>query len=409
MTINFEIYKNSVWQNINNHIDGCDPVPYISRNRDYSFISEPHKMEISFLCPYTPAVDDIIKIEIDSTLIYMAYVKIITPNYEKRVYEVTTQNQLSLLNNYKVTDENNTLFNALSQNSGDLYKYNPSDIYGCPNVNVLWLLKCMFSIAGYTLITTAVDNLEFAYTYVSVPYCKLAMDENMVYCVGINAAGHKSVIMKDHRDEVATFFKLSQDIISVLGLSVITVDINTYALIKSADTAYVIPENDKWEYKRETINVDAKNAQVIINVTSTGDGTDSGVSGLRGEYKNGLSSLSSSRFGPPDEGDLNDGFYIPPSIDKIPEDVNWPSNLVIVPYENHSSTWQPDIIIKYARLDKSTLNFHYNLRQNMIDITRKDYIKETFECPINLNRKNVIKNFINIKTRRSEIEQEAVI
>ncbi len=387
MSIIVELYKSSVWNDISDYITKASPVPYIERNRDWSPMSTSFNCSISISVPYVLLLNDPVRVKYNSTVIFAGYITRSPENYDTREYEVEVTNDLYKLTKYLV--EYSTLHTQLASSS--VYPNYNVDYNSIPRVYVLWLLKSMFTVAGLTLNTTAVDDVTTTNeitpgTPISVPYKAFYIREAELWCLNQGVAVDHTIIDSLNYDYVKnkiTFYDLFLEILSAFGFGIYITNVSNYKLIQP--TSNYSPSDDaKYSYKSEPLNPQYTDAEVNWNIwgvnysdyTSTTPYTNPAGAQPDGKGKNILSWLSNLQilFSNPLDGSTA---Y---------------STQGLRPYASNSNTNGGVTIINPAK--------------NKFAAVCVSYTEETIKTDINITPLTVVKNYVNIQDQTSEIIQE---
>ncbi len=391
MIFNIQLYSNSAWVSLANYAVG-DPVPFISSNRDFTPIAESLKQKIFFKCPVGITQGDDIQILKDGKVIFGGFVSSKKNNYESYTYDLEISHDLMKLENYLLeartynktssTWETST-FHTNLVNTVDTMEYNPTDSEGYSNLSMIWLLKTMFTTAGLTLDTSEVeDEIYLTILTISYLYRHIAFDRNMLYNINQPVACNTDTIDENYSGQKITLWKLFTEICSHYGFGIIVTAKNQFKLIFSS-TNYTIDNDDKHKYLTE--NIQAQNIDVSYDIYLPGYYGD--PTALRAFFYSATQS--------PLVVAMKGGFG--------EEKIDWMNNLCYYLYHtNDGVTFYPDIYILTMpfQLDLFQLTKKYNAKT-------KAHYKEDVTTVIKDTEKVVLKNFIDIKNRSSEIEQES--
>ncbi|RMD51752.1 hypothetical protein D6827_01525, partial [Candidatus Parcubacteria bacterium] len=184
----------------------------------------------------------------------------ITRNYEQSTYKLTVNSSLMLLERYKV--DYNTLHSTLVSGAS-LNEYNSNDNEGYPNVQILYLMKKMFSIAGLSLDTSNVDSriVESGGVYGTIYENDLVLDENMLYALNQDYAmnyrvveGQPSYAEDSYEEKKITFMDFFKRFCIGRGYYVHPGTssgsfVLEYARTYSSSNNYSISDSRKYDYK----------------------------------------------------------------------------------------------------------------------------------------------------------------
>lgn len=244
MSYSVELYR-SGWNDITDSILRCDRIPFIDRNRDYSLIARQVKMTISGNDAYIPYVyDDLIQVKSDSTVIWSGFVVDSTYNNQTRSYDLVIENDLMLLDRF-VIDVGEPSFSA------GAFQYDTGGTY--PLVNLMYLLKQIFTEAGLTLSTAGIDS-EILFTHyftsnVDVPFNRLLINEDELRCLGQDKAAVYATISAedDYAEKQITGWEFVRNIVGNLRLGLVITANRSYKLLVPT-TNFSISDSTKYSY-----------------------------------------------------------------------------------------------------------------------------------------------------------------
>jgi len=211
-------------------INSSNEIPLNDRNRDYTMLIPQFTIQVSTSLSITPAVGDEVKFyedSADTTPVFIGFISDFTEDVWTKEYDITVRHIIGLLDEYPVNY--NTVHSLLTGGSAAT-EYNPNDDLNSvdyPTVNVLFLLKQIFTLTGYTLDISDLQT-ESANTLIETDtqegvskaiYIKhLVMDENMIYAINQDSAAFHTVFDKDsdYRLKMITLFQLFSELCSII-------------------------------------------------------------------------------------------------------------------------------------------------------------------------------------------------
>jgi len=210
-------------------LDQSDEIPINERNRDHTLVISTFEIDVSTSLSITPSLGDEVKIyqnTVTTTPSFIGYIAYIEEDEYTQMYTITVKHIIGLLEEYPVCWET---INGLISSGSAVTEYNPNDDYGgedFPTVNVLYLMKQLFSLTGYTLdisdlqtvsASTLVDTDDQSGS-VSIYIKHLVMDENMIYAINQDVAAIYTVYDKDaeYRRNRITCFQLFSELCTAI-------------------------------------------------------------------------------------------------------------------------------------------------------------------------------------------------
>ncbi len=412
-----EHYYNGAWNDVSGFIIQIDKVPFINRNRDFTIITNDMKTNIVYEYNNSFSLNDKIRIWHNDNVIFAGYTQFIQNNWDNRYYELTIANDLSAFNYYKV--EHNTLHSVIAKNGGDKYKYNPNDSNGHQNVQILWLLQCMFSIAGYSLDVSDVEDLVWdTWTGVQILIKHFCLDEGMLYCLNQDVATSyrniDNITTLSYYTNKITFLDFLNIIFPIFGFGLAVTGYDSYKLVKEG-TLYSPNNNEIFSYKATQIRAENEMAPGKYSpfIVKSYVATPSSISNL--DLRNYYYDVDPAKaknvtcFWQASEGVTFDsnGNYTNSNIN-ILEDTK---NLLIGSRINlPNGNLTPDFVLAYelfaqlSPIHATTMKY----RQRKLDTA---YTKYEITMPINTEYKGANQNMIDLNsdTLTSEIVQEQYV
>jgi hypothetical protein len=459
--LSVERYNGTTWVNISDYVisEGTGKIPFIERNSDWSPIASTFDLGVSSAFGTAIVRGDRFRFYNDTQVIFAGYADKVIYDYERRYYRVQLTNDLAKLSALKL--DYDTL-NALIIDTADLFKYNASD----GNINMLWAMQCCFTAAGLSLDISEVSSkvfypsLQEDGTSKNATIDKFAIPSVVFYSIGVPAAGRYDVIDREYSNDKITLFEFISFLFKVFRFTITLSDVNTYKLHYETDTfitsiwgdanvansTYTIADDNIYSYDKETLFKECTDAFVAIRLpdiprtiitnnstvnlnafyTVQEDG-DTGPYGL-GDHGAFVAYSLTDYCWPRKDIDLY-GRYWPPSSPDSTTDakrIDWLDNLALKVYNkpdvqttdpNGNPIWVPGPWVPTIRplnyaptAGYETPELYMFRMSNALKIgLTKDRQIEKITTDMNTSYKNVLKNFIDIQNRTSEIEQEVYL
>jgi hypothetical protein len=213
----------------------------------------------------------------DGSVRFIGIIKNTTYDWDSRSYYCEVESHLAKLQNYVV--EYDTLFTAIATGTGD--QYTASDSQGYPFVQIIFLMKKLFTVAGMLLDTSEIDNTVWAsstywtpiYPY-DIYYHKLRMDLNMLWCLNQPySTQHDNIdsvtLTENYSDNKLNFFDLLSELCSLFGFSIspnptysATPSFILHKFISTKATRnYTVADSDKFSFEQIDIEPDIPSAE----------------------------------------------------------------------------------------------------------------------------------------------------
>jgi hypothetical protein len=417
--LSVERYNGTTWVNISDYVisEGTGKIPFIERNSDWSPIASTFDLGVSSAFGTAIVRGDRFRFYNDTQIIFAGYADQVIYDYDRRYYRVQLVNDLMKLDSYKL--EHSVLGTLIETNGGDLFKYNPSDSQGYPNVNLLWAMQCCFTAAGMSLdVTDVADLVYYDFSNPSFPdvtYSDLAMDYNMLYCLGQTSAAYRSDLDDPNQNFISskiTLWDFMQELFRYFGFTLVLQDVNSYKLLKE-DTAYTIADDNKYRYETDTKLAEYPDKTIYTEFYTVDVFRRSESHPIRWFY-------SGSNAGTPKEcAKFNVNLQAIAPVDYTMQAIDWMPHFVVVPYESTGTplVFTPDISDSNFLTYHNTSTPYYTYSQfGLIPMARErvkyytlDKQTESITTDYNTTVKSVLKNFIDINNRTSEIEQETYL
>ena len=436
--ITVEIQKATTWTDISDFITDGSPVPFISRNRDYTLKIETIQLTLSTASqtlvinsnPFTPALNDGIRIKYNGTLIWAGYISKCPLNYDTFSYDLEVTNNLYYLQNFRVdygtlhaqfatggatqyipsSLSSGGLTNVASgniqistkDNLGGGYYYLPATSfgdYGSSTLHLLWALKQMFIVAGLTLDTTAVDslspfNFDFSATYngsniLPVLYSDLYLWEEMLWCINQSVVvDHLTIDYSSYSDNKISCFDYISEICSQLSFGIYQTGEMAYKLIPtiygtlntynpSNDTRY----SDKYDNVHQQLPMNTKSPPFIspaMDISSGGAIPQIIIGTISGQYLVGTVGFPFA-------------CYVPANIGGTiyrPEFNNWKVVVGEMGGQKVNLSLYSTPIIYFAKFDGSGNKLYaqrYNIPRGLMPFPSGDKLHDSFNNGVMLN------------------------
>lgn len=399
-----EYYHSGSWVDISDYITASDPVPFITRNRDYSLRSESMNLSIAitlqdesgFDSVFDFTVDDKFRIYDGSKLIFAGYVEHSRYDYKSDTWEITIADNLLKLD--KVLIDYNTL-HALFAAGTNWYEYTASDYQSHGIVGILWMMKCMFQAAGLTLDVSEIEDTVLFTSYINSQYVDITYKDYFTYDaaiwnIGQNVAVHYSILDStdyNYNANKPSCWEVIQDLFSYFSLVIIRTDVDSFKAVAKT-TNYSIANADYFKRTMEKVKVDG----LIDNISITGS------SAIIADYENtdpnNIASITSATVGKgKDNISIISNLIIAVSNAKMLTNKYQDAYIIpITPFEVSSD------LINYDNTADAYMNIYYN----KIIAKISDYTKETLETNAETTEKSVVENKIDLEWETSEIIQE---
>jgi len=288
-------YDSTKWVDISDYIIDGSPVPFISRNRDYTLKIETVQLSLTIASGITPKLNDGIRVKSDGTLFWAGYISKAPLNYDNFSYDLEVTNNLYYLSLYKV--DYPTLHPLFITGSNLQYLPKASVVprnfigdQGSSTLHLLFAMQQIFVVGGLTLDISSVDSISpFSYDFSAakdgslihtVTYDDLYLWEEMLYCVNQPGAADHNALDYHYPAEFSknkiSLFDYISDICSSLSFGLYQTDVMAYKIIPTIPLASFNsynPSNDT----RYSDKYDPVHQQLPLN-TSPGGGTTMNIS-----------------------------------------------------------------------------------------------------------------------------------
>lgn len=269
---------------IDNYIVSAQPVPYISRNRDYSLRAEIWSISIAMTYATTPVIGDKIEVFSDAQIIFGGEISNVLPKYDSRTWQIEVESSLGVLRTRQFDID--TIYSSLYPGSSPAwYEFTYTTYYSFPIVGVVYLLKTIFTFMGLTLTTSDIEDLPYVGiastsgnfasspgVYATLKYMFFRVDT--LFNINKSALEPLSVLEQDDYDSGVTLFDIVSEICSMLGLTLICTSYKNYNLINTLEmsingfpSTITTTDNNSYEYSPEVIRSFAKKIIFSNNFT----------------------------------------------------------------------------------------------------------------------------------------------
>ena len=281
MSLKVENHYNDEWVDISDYvISGTNPVPYISKNRDWTIRYETWEVRIAWSLQNIRGADynfdtgDLFKVSNDSKLLFEGYVDKSIPNYDNKEYEVTINQDIVALENVVV--DYDTLHTTIVTGTSP-YEYRPYSYYPMPVVGVTFLMKVMLSKISITLDTSTVDDTVIAHVPedingnwdVDIYYKDLFVGEWELYAINQSVDAYHTVYddtLYDYNKDKIKCSDLLSELCSILGVHLQKTAAGNYTLMFATDN-YSIDDDDKYSYKPIAIKAEKTIDDLGLSIT----------------------------------------------------------------------------------------------------------------------------------------------
>ena len=460
-------YDSTKWVDISDYIIDGSPVPFISRNRDYTLKVETIQLNLTIASGITPKLNDGIRVKSDGTFVWAGYISKAPLNYDNFSYDLEVTNNLYYLSLYKV--DYPTLHPLFITGTSAQYKtsvlaspttllysapYNEGD-YNSSTLHILFAIQQMFVKASLTLDITAVDGVSpFSYDFSAakdgslikvVTYDDFYVWEEMLYCVNQPGAADHTALDYHYPAEFSknkiSLFDYISDLCSSLSLGIYQTNVLAYKLIPTvigSQNIYNPASNIRYSDKFDHIH-----QQLPLN-TSAGGGTTMNISPggsiprLIIGNDDGIM-INNQLVTNVDTTGFPFSFYLPqydPIINGKQLGIPLTNNYTI-PIGNSSGqeislSFYSQSGIYFNKFDVSGNKIYYqtnytpymlipspdstdnhgishipclNVLKNKFNASYSDYVEETLTTDIDLTPITVVQNYIDIKNQKSLIIQ----
>ena len=253
-------FYDSEWVDISDYVIECEKIPFADRNRNFEPRTRSVKMSISERYPNTISVDEKIKFEITLSLesiiaqkhVFSSYVDECKKSETKASYEILLQSSLGKLADKRIM-YTTALEDLIAEGDSTQYRTNdnesPSGVE-LDNIQLLWLLQCLFANVGLTLDissvnTTAVQIGVFNFDGTNYTYYlpDLAIDKRVFYYLGQYGVGGSLSV--ESPDSSPSYFDFVKVICQAFNLIIQCTDTDTYKLVKRSNpNSYLSLDND---------------------------------------------------------------------------------------------------------------------------------------------------------------------
>lgn len=257
MAAKVEHYYDSAWHDITDYVQTIGKVPYDTRNRDYTPRAESLSMGVAVtirdlygVSDFEFSIDDRFRISIGSDYIFAGYAEKSNFDYNQNIFSLTIDPDYLKLES--VIIDYATLHAAIFVDATSGTQYRKRSYYMMPIVFVNHLLTQLFDLAGLTLDTSEVDDIEAIAgtdphdsTAISISYKELFIGESELYCLGQSAAAYHTVIddtIWDYNDKKINAWQLAQTICSALKYKILRTDASSYKLSFKTNNISVVDD-----------------------------------------------------------------------------------------------------------------------------------------------------------------------
>lgn len=272
-------YYGGSWVDISDYLDRMDEVPVSLRNNDYTLKAENIKIAVPVTIRNVRTSDfefaegDKFSFHVDDEAIYQGLIETSEYDYAEMVFDINLYHALSGLRNIII--DYSTLHAALTSSSNWWeYTSKDNDFFGHSVVGLLWTLQKIFSLAGFTLDVSGVQDtvvftdLDFDWSGgtlvghrdpVAITYKDLFFIEQMLYCTGNAVAANYATIDSPPyglANNKVNGFDFVSEVLSSVGLLLKQTDIDSFSLIFETEN-YAVTDDSKFEYAKKKVRAEA--------------------------------------------------------------------------------------------------------------------------------------------------------
>jgi hypothetical protein len=259
-------YYEDAWVDISDYVESISEIPTSLRNRDFTLKSERLRLSIASTIrdvrgvDYEFSEDEKFAVYVDDVLKFQGIVENSEYLYRDMTFDIELRHTITLLETVKM--DYATLHTEISSGT-NWYEYTQPDYYDKSVVGFLWLLKCIFSVAGFTLDTTEIDDEVLftsriidesneSYPLIDITYQDLFMWEVHIWCLGQQEAIDYSIVQDVDKISAKDFLS---EVLSRIPIVVIQSDIDSFKLaIHTAN--YSITDDNKYEYSKRAVKAE---------------------------------------------------------------------------------------------------------------------------------------------------------
>ena len=278
-------YYGAAWVDISDYVVGYSPVPYISRNRDWTLRIETWGVQIAGTLgdvrggSYNFTIGDKFVVKSGATFLFSGEVEESYYNYSEQIYEVRIKSSLAKLQEKYISYTD--FHDAFAAGTPNVQYW--TDYLGFQSVQCLWALECMFVENGLTLDVPAGIGTTELFTKtsgddwpgdVTITYADLYFDEYQLFCLGMASAVESTTNVTsyvfrpddrerpyervftvapkaDHNPEVGCLDFVSE-ILTSLRFDIKVTGSDAYQLVAYAAN-YTVADADKFEYTSKVV------------------------------------------------------------------------------------------------------------------------------------------------------------
>ena len=394
-------FYDSEWVDISDYVIECEKIPFADRNRNFEPRTRSVKMSISERYPNTISVDEKIKFEITLSLesiiaqkhVFSSYVDECKKSETKASYEILLQSSLGKLADKRIM-YTTALEDLIAEGDSTQYRTNdnesPSGLE-LDNIQLLWLLQCLFANIGLTLDVTSVTStaveigvFNFDGTNYTYYLPDLAMDKRAFYFLGQLTIGG-SLTVQDPESS-PTYFDFVKVICQAFNLILQCTDQDTYKLVKRSNkNTYLSFDNDFFL----SLNSNKQEPMASSYAYQVRYGNNDFPTCLRRAY------YDSTLRGPNIQDEL-------PSGDDS-ERIDWIESFALLFRDKSSGASDGDVILN-RYLDPHD----YCMGNYISDLTDK-WEEKTYELVPQLSLHLVSEAYYNFENQSFEVKEEKVI
>ena len=283
-----EHFHSGSWVDISDYIiGGVDKIPRSLSNRDFTLRADMFTLQVAITIQdyySNPAfkflAGDKLKFTLGTDFIYEGSVAVSDYDYSGVVFNVKIKPFIMTLED--VIIDYNTL-HAQFATGTNWYDYVAADYYGNPIVGILWAMKCVFALAGYTLDSSAIDAIQlFSKAELAIPgtpwgvtvtYQDLILEEDRIWCIGQTVSTNHSQIDALYGDKKINGFTFISECLSSLNLVLQQTGDTSFALVGASSITgannYVVADDDNYDYQYKNVEKKKTIDSISVRVMSS--------------------------------------------------------------------------------------------------------------------------------------------
>lgn len=256
---------------LTNYISDISEITVYERNQDYSPVIPTLSITMKYdALPFisssqTPAAQDNFYISSSAGYLFTGYYDAVVDDYKNREFKISAKAHYGLLQDTELeysADWHNTL-----TTTSNAWEYTAVDNWyagGLPNIQVLYVLKKMFSNAGLTLDSSGVDGCEL---FTGGTIRRMAIDYNMLYAINQSYA-NKYTNWSNYVSNYISHWDFVSIICAVFGMIILPNGNKSYKLKTIGDSTISLIGNvatDSLTFSKVTTKTKAQYDSISYN------------------------------------------------------------------------------------------------------------------------------------------------